>query len=280
MSVWRGVGIARDAALKPAVPHSVTSPLRGFGLTNGNGLAATTVDVRWGDPRLPLVSGGREVVERVPESPLGLSLSLIGRDYVEDGGAGRRLGRGRPRLRLPGEPREAERCRRRAEGGRGPSDCRRRRARAEQFARYRGGVQRLHTFGPTVQEGGPRSIPWWRRRERRRRSEGYHGASVGARGTLERRGGAPRGGGASGAPRQALGAGAADRVRYGCKVDRSREEFGSGEILASHEDHVGGGNEGRAEHLELAERGGPGGARGAQATVVKLSKHQMRRTAA
>ena len=81
-------------------------------------------------------------------------------------------------------------------------------------------------------------------------------------------------------PRQALGAGAADRVRYGCKVDRSREEFGSGEILASHEDHVGGGNEGRAEHLELAERGGPGGARGAQATAVKLSKHQMRRTAA
>ena len=25
----------------------------------------------------------------------------------------------------------------------------------EQFARYRGGVQRLHTFGPTVQEGVP-----------------------------------------------------------------------------------------------------------------------------
>ena len=127
---------------------------------------------------------------------------------------------------------------------------------------------------------GHGTFPWWRRRERRRRSEGYPGAGVGARGTLERREGAPRGGGASGAPRQALGAGAADRVRYGCKVDRSREEFGSGEILASHEDHVGGGNEGRAEHLELAERGGPGGARGAQATAVKLSKHQMRRTAA
>ena len=95
VSVWRGVGIARDAALRPTVPHSVTSPLRGFGLTNGNGLAATTVDVRWGDPRLPLVSGGREVVERVPESPLGLSPSLIGRDDVEDG-RGRPAPRGRP----------------------------------------------------------------------------------------------------------------------------------------------------------------------------------------
>ena len=102
VSVWRGVGIARDAALRPTVPHSVTSPLRGFGLTNGNGLAATTVDVRWGDPRLPLVSGGREVAERVLESPLGLSPSLIGRDYVEDGEAGRRLGRGWPLLRRPG----------------------------------------------------------------------------------------------------------------------------------------------------------------------------------
>ena len=38
--------------------------------------------------------------------------------------------------------------------------------------------------------------------------------------------------------------------------------------------------EDRAEHLELAERGGPGGARGAQATAVQLSKHQMKRTAA
>ena len=100
---------------------------------------------------------------------------------------------------------------------------------------------------------GHGTLPWWRRRERRRRSEGYPGAGVGARGTLERREGAPRGGGVSGAPRPALGAGAADRVRHGCKVDRSREEFGSGEILARHEDHVGSGNEGRAEHLEPAE---------------------------
>ena len=99
VSAWRGVGIARDAALRPTVPHSVTSPLRGFGLTNGNGLAATTVDVRWGDPRLLLVSGGREVVERVPESPLGLSPSLIGRDDVEDGEAGRRRHRRRARAR-------------------------------------------------------------------------------------------------------------------------------------------------------------------------------------
>ena len=104
---------------------------------------------------------------------------------------------------------------------------------------------------------GHGTLPWWRRREGRRRSEGYPGAGVGARGTLGRREGASRGGGVSGAPRPALGAGAADRVRYGCKVDRSREEFGSDEILASHEDHVGSGNEGRAEHLELAERGGP-----------------------
>ena len=100
---------------------------------------------------------------------------------------------------------------------------------------------------------GHGTLPWWRRREGRRRSEGYPGAGVGARGTLGRREGASRGGGVSGAPRPALGAGAADRVRYGCKVDRSREEFGSGEILASHEDHVGSGNEGRAEHLEPAE---------------------------
>ena len=111
---------------------------------------------------------------------------------------------------------------------------------------------------------GHGTLPWWRRREGRRRSEGYPGAGVGARGTLGRREGASRGGGVSGEPHPALGAGAADRVRYGCKVDRSREEFGSDEILASHEDHVGSGNEGRAEHLELAERGGPGGPRRAR----------------
>ena len=34
--------------------------------------------------------------------------------------------------------------------------------------------------------------------------------------------------------------------------------------------------EDRAEHLELAERGGPDGARGVQATAVQLSKHQMK----
>ena len=50
--------------------------------------------------------------------------------------------------------------------------------------------------------------------------------------------------------------------------------------VAVREDHVGGGNEDRAERLELAERGGPGGARGARATAAELSKHQMRRTAA
>ena len=297
VSVWRGVGIARDAALKPTVPHSVTSPLRGFGLTDGNGLAATTVDVRWGDPRLLLVSGGREVVERVPESPLGLSPSS------SDGMMSRMA-------------RQAGAV---IEGGRV----------LEQFARYRGGRPEAALVGPTVQEGVPPrdalerrgdgslvqaehapegvprrssasvsrpmghalrgggaevelgavgggvcsarwlghgTLPWWRKREGRRRSEGYPGAGVGARGTLGRREGASRGGGVSGAPRPALGAGAADRVRYGCKVDRSREEFGFGEILASHEDHVGSGNEGRAEHLELAERGGPGGPRRASGT--------------
>ena len=117
---------------------------------------------------------------------------------------------------------------------------------------------------------GHGTLPWWRRREGRRRSEGYPGAGVGARGTLGRREGASRGGGVSGEPHPALGAGAADRVRYGCKVDRSREEFGSDEILASHEDHVGSGNEGRAEHLELAERGGPGGPRRARRREGRL----------
>ena len=112
VGAWRGVGIARDAALRPTVPHSVTSPLRGFGLTSGNDPAATTVDVRWGDPRLLLVSGGREVVERVPESPLGLSPSS------SDGMMSRMA-------------RQAGAV---IEGGRV----------LEQFARYRGGVQRLH----------------------------------------------------------------------------------------------------------------------------------------
>ena len=139
----------------PGAARRVTSPLRGFGLTDGNGLAATTVDVRWGDPRRPLVSGGREVVERVLEPPLGLSPSLLGRDHVEDGEAGRRLGRGWPLLRRPGEPREAERCRRRAEGDAVQPIVIEGGRVLEQFARYRGGVQRLHTFGPTVQEGVP-----------------------------------------------------------------------------------------------------------------------------
>ena len=112
VGAWRGVGIARDAALRPTVPHSVTSQLRGFGLTSGNDPAATTVDVRWGDPRLLLVSGGREVVERVPESPLGLSPSS------SDGMMSRMA-------------RQAGAV---IEGGRV----------LEQFARYRGGVQRLH----------------------------------------------------------------------------------------------------------------------------------------
>ena len=100
-AAWESLG--RDAALRPTVQHLVTSQLRGFGLTSGNDPAATTVDVRWGDPRLLLVSGGREVVERVPESPLGLSPSLIGRGDVEDGEAGRRRG-GVQRLHLSAQP--------------------------------------------------------------------------------------------------------------------------------------------------------------------------------
>ena len=116
VSVWRGMEVAKDAALRPTVPHSVTRPLRGLGLTDGNGLAATAVDVRWGDPGRQLVSDGREVVERVLEPLLGLSPGFLGRDHVEDGGADRRMGRGWPLLRRPREPREAERRRRRAEG--------------------------------------------------------------------------------------------------------------------------------------------------------------------
>ena len=124
VGAWRGVGIAgRDAALRPTVPHSVTSQLRGFGLTSGNDPAATTVDVRWGDPRLLLVSGGREVVERVPESPLGLSPSS------SDGMMSRMA-------------RQAGAV---IEGGRV----------LEQFARYRGGVQRLHLSAQSSKRVSP-----------------------------------------------------------------------------------------------------------------------------
>ena len=150
------------------------------------------------------------------------------------------------------------------EGARGGSGARGTLAVGRRGERYTGAPRRVHLelaerggLGRTAQSATARGAAPER---------GYPGAGVGARGTLGRREGASRGGGVSGEPDPALGAGAADRVRYGCKVDRSREEFGFGEILASHEDHVGSGNEGRAEHLELAERGGPGGPRRASGT--------------
>ena len=71
--------------------------------------------------------------------------------------------------------------------------------------------------------------------------------------------------------------GAADRARLRGKVDGRSEEFGPGEILADHEDHVGGGNEDRTEHLDLSQHGRPSGAGGVQADsgeAVEVREHE------
>ena len=75
----------------------------------------------------------------------------------------------------------------------------------------------------------------------------------------------------------ALGAGAADGVRLRGEIDGCGEEFGASEVLADHEDHVGGGDQDRAERLDLAKHGGPGGAGGMQADggeAVEVRKHE------
>ena len=82
-------------------------------------------------------------------------------------------------------------------------------------------------------------------------SEGARGG-VGEGGAPERGEGAPREGSASREPCQALGAGTADGVRLRGEIDRRGEELRASEVLADHEDHVGGGDEDRAKHLDLA----------------------------
>ena len=52
----RGVEVAEDTAPGPAVPHTVASPLRCLGLTNGDGLAAVAVNFGGGDAGGELVS--------------------------------------------------------------------------------------------------------------------------------------------------------------------------------------------------------------------------------
>ena len=76
---------------------------------------------------------------------------------------------------------------------------------------------------------------------------------------------------------QALRAGAADRARLWGKVDGRSEELDSGEILADREDHVGGGNEDRTEHLGLSQHGRPRGAGGVQddsGEAVEVREHE------
>ena len=69
------------------------------------------------------------------------------------------------------------------------------------------------------------------------------GGGVGEGSALERSEGAPREGGAPSEPSHTLGAGAADGVRLWGEIDGCGEEFGASEVLADHEDHVGGGDQ-------------------------------------
>ena len=56
VGVRRGVEVAEDTALRPAVPDSVASPLRCLGLANGNGLTAVAADLGGGDAGGELVA--------------------------------------------------------------------------------------------------------------------------------------------------------------------------------------------------------------------------------
>ena len=303
VGVWRGVGIAKDAALRPTVPHSVTSPLRGFGLIDGNGLAATTVDVRWGGPaaswsRMDVRSSSAFWNHRLAlalASSAGITSRMVGQAGAWGeaglccggrGGQGRRSGAGgglRGMLSSRSSSEEGV-C---SSNSRGTKEASRGCTRLAQPSKRVSPPATLPSR--QVTRASSRPIMRWRALHAGAvRSSAGRWATLCAEEAPESNwvpSGATSGSEVAGprnipvvakAREAASGRGvpwSAARVQ----VDRRREEFGSGEILANHEDHVGGSNEDRAEHLDLAEHGGPGGARGVQADcreAVEVCEHQ------